>query len=145
MEDEHRQKSFHYHKAMGKLCGVKNANPGTPPMSSDDFQKSMEDIAGDMHPHRKACSKAGDYFGRMAKEKAFGDAHREEAAACAAEMEKALSGEESTAADDMEGVEGMPEPGEMGEKLLASQAAKIGELEYKLKRLAAALAGNVRR
>jgi hypothetical protein len=144
LEDDQRHKSFHYHKTMGKLCGVKNANPGTPPMSSDDFQKSMEDIAGDMHPHRKACSKAGDYFGRMAKEKAFGDAHREEAAACAAEMEKALSGEESTPADDMEGVEGMPEPGEMGEKLLASQAAKIGELEYKLKRLAAALAGNRR-
>lgn len=143
LEDDHRQKSFHYHKSMNKLCGVKNAAPGTPPATSDDFQKSMEDLAAsaDMHPHRKACKTAGDYFGRMAKEKAFGDAHREEAAACAADMEKALSGEESTPADDMEGVEGMPEPGEMGEKLLAQQAAKIGELEYKIKRLAEALSG----
>ena len=66
-----------------------------------------------MHPHRKACKDASDFFGELSRERAFGDAHRERAGA----MAKAL--EEVTAMPDDLGEDGELEAdmtGEAGEK-----------------------------
>lgn len=84
--DEHRMKSYHYHKCMEGIASVVNragtkSTPGSP-------EWAAEEAAEPEHQDRKMCKAASDFFLRMSREKAFGDPHRQEAMA----LQKAMDG-----------------------------------------------------
>lgn len=87
--EEHRMKSYHYHKCMEGIASVVN-QAGTKDASGME-QAGTEQVGmeeNNLHPHRKACKDASGFFQRLSQEKAFGEPHRQEAMALHKAMEE---------------------------------------------------------
>ncbi len=106
LEEEHRFKSYHYHKVLEGLVGRKDHLPGDAATEKlDDIdqmgQQGQMSLRGarhkwshgdpgadydldtstgdDLHHHRKMCKSASQFLRTIASEKNFGDPHRAEA------------------------------------------------------------------
>lgn len=145
--DEHRMKSYHFHKAldnisdghdadsqMDEMGGMKRikSEPGSPEWEQEEMQepehKSM----------RKCCKDASGFFKELSQERAFGDAHREKAL----HFHKSLSPMDA-AEEDSEVQEGGEMVGEMGEKAISAAAKKQAEIIADLDKKMRWLAGKV--
>jgi hypothetical protein len=118
--DDHRKKSYHYHKTLAGIMEIddmmtdqKNMDGGTP-------QKSWY----------KAVGEASGFLGELSNTRDFGDAHRHKAGACCQALQKALIAPESKSEmmNDVGGAGSMgevaPADGGLGTKALKDELAK---------------------
>lgn len=158
MEDEHRMKSYHYHKRLEELSGrvgMKDHLPGDTATEANDgmdqlgqqgamslkgvrdVTPDMEDLSADdsddMHAHRKAAMHASNYLAKMAYCKNFGEEHRSEAMIHAKALEDTSMPEEEAPVevmDEEDANDNVTEPGELQEKNLKKlEAVLLGQLK----------------
>lgn len=118
-EEEHRMKSYAFHKDTDRIANFTEDGEG----NASAF-KSLEDedeMHKSIHPHRKMCKHLSRFFKRLSNEKAFGDAHREEAGDYYKGMED-MMGEQNTE-------EGAAEQ-EVGGDSMDSMAGEVGEKSF---------------
>lgn len=148
--DEHRMKSYHYHKALGDIAGMEDEEKG---YKSGDAMQAMEGQDNEfevqhpgekaLHPHRKAAHGASMFFKSLSQERAFGDMHREKALAYHKALDPIAHEDEEVEVTEGDGMGGEALSGEMGEKgLLATfkqtfevQGKAINDLNSKITRL----------
>ncbi len=158
--EEHRMRSFHYHKALGSIGQMAdiNADLNEGQKMAPAVAAAVGGMAGEAmggggaeaqkgHPHMKMCKDASDYFLRLSREKAFGDIHREEARHHQGQLGQIVGGQgkqEEMPSED-EGDLDAPSPPDIGEytedtmkSMLDSQNQQIAELNKALASLSGA-------
>ena len=124
--EEERLKSFHYHKSLKAIADVGDADSlggDVAAVPGEEIHKSVpgdpdwagEEAAEPEHKsHRKACKDASEFLGQAARERAFGDPHREKAMAFHKALEEVVN--PAAPVEEEPSAEATFEPGEMGEK-----------------------------
>ena len=76
LSDDDRHEAYHHGKMMDRIAVGRQSKAMASP--HEDGYKSIDEM-DDAHPARKACGAAAKYFKAVTNERAFGDAHRQEA------------------------------------------------------------------
>lgn len=132
VSEEHRFKSYHYHKVLEGIAqfrdDVSQAQQPDQKSIPGGYNWVQEEAQETMHPHRKWCRDCSHYLGRLSREKAFGDPHRQEALLHLKAMEMILNSN-----DDEKELVGDSAPDEANEEIdnESGPEGNSGEMESK--------------